>query len=146
MKKLAFVAVLSLISTLAFSASSMSQFKNLEGKAGIGKNAYEGDKNFDCYVEIDENSNTLTIIHQGAYESTVFFGDDVVKSTKTSSGLTLSTAETNPSKSGLCGDFSKARNLKDTLEVNKNSIKMTRSYKCGLIGKTNEDVFTCNLK
>jgi hypothetical protein len=143
MKKL--FCIISLLSvTSAFASVDLSQFSKLEGRSGVGTNPYE-DNSLSCYIKIDAENNTLSIEQPDAsYSNAIVFGNEVVKQTNSDGVIILTTKESNPFKSGLCGDWLKARSVKNILKVNPNSVQISLSYRCGLV--SHEDVTTCKLK
>lgn len=140
-------AMLGIILAFSFSASAatdLGSLSKLNGKTGEGLNAYESGT-FACSIEVIKEENSLTINQTGAYYSELsIYGNDVVKAEKTSSGLVLETAKSDPFKSGLCGDWISARNVSTEAIITSNKVEISLRYKCGL--KSHKDTYTCSIK
>ncbi|MDG0817686.1 hypothetical protein [Bdellovibrio svalbardensis] len=145
-KALGFVLPLCLVGSFAHAAFDMGKLQSLNGRSGQGTNAYEKG-NFACTVEVSKEDNALSIVQRDAYASTMLIlGDFVEKAEQQGSAVVLQTNSSNPSKSGLCGDFMSARGLVTVAKVSKDEVTIAMSYRCGLIPKRNIDTFTCKLK
>lgn len=145
MKKIiSLVTLLSLSSTIAMAGFDLGQLSKLDGKSGTGTSAYE-EGSFNCHIEVDTSANTLTIVQPDAYYSSqaMIQGDEVIKATNSAKGTLLITDERDLDKSGLCGDFFKAKSVSEKLQVNGNTVAYSISYRCGLVPHT--DTTTCRL-
>jgi hypothetical protein len=136
--------VFGLVSTSAFAGVDMGQFEKLHGRSGIGTNPYEN-TSFSCSVVVDRGNNTLSIVQPDAYISTASVsGDHIIQQSNSAGSVILNTEAVNPEQSGRCGDFLRAKSVKDTLKISQNSVEISTSYRCGFV--SHQDTTTCKLK
>lgn len=146
MKNFTLALVLTLAGASAQAAFDMNQLASLNGRTGVGVNAYE-EGGFKCTIEISADDNSLAIYQPDAYASTMLIlGDSVKVAEQNGSTLFLQTNSSNPSKSGLCGDHMTARSVVTEARISKDEVTITTSYRCGFIPKRNADTFSCKLK
>lgn len=151
MKKITTLAIFMLLAAKAMGNYDFKKLETLNNQVGIGKTsaANKDEQNTQCRIEVDTENNAFRIIMPfSLFDELSISGDAISTASENKSGITLKTDSYDPDKSNLCGDWKKAYDVQDVLEItsvsdNNKLIKINKSFKCWL--KRNEISMSCEI-